>query len=393
MFFWVVLVIRQLRVASDHGNSLKEIRELVDQLPPELYSLFAQIVGKLKPKQRQTGLNIVHWVLGAFGPRYPENLYIALRFLEEPPTTSMSDISTDGYGHSGYDLNRFRRYLIENTCGLFEIVETSHTFPYVQYIHESVRDFLESPAGLEAYGFMSKEDSVRARIGVIFQCLLNYSRLREIRAVFEPSGALKFASIQQLVDFVQGKRLQREMRLRFRLSVYLYDHDFKHLRNFLSLISTQFGATSRLDAVIRARSFLEGCVYIYCSYIEPRVTRFVNSTLILSMKELTNVELDTLALSTSENERLVRSLENHLLFCNSFGIWDMRLWKPNATYVQVYWVQAPNRPSASSAAKQLEKSRSTETAGDKGPLTPQQACELCTEHATDFRFVVTFCTM
>jgi hypothetical protein len=62
-------------------------------------------------------------------------------------------------------------------------------------------DFIEGPAGHNAYGFASKQAFGEAQSLMAFRSYLNYAHTREMGAAFGNSPDSPFASCSQLIDF------------------------------------------------------------------------------------------------------------------------------------------------------------------------------------------------
>jgi WD40 repeat protein/ankyrin repeat protein len=131
IFLWVVLVVQILNKAFDHGQ-IHALRKKLNQIPVDLSKLFRGII--TQDKQNLDELKLcLQWVLFAHRPLKREGFYYAVlsgidpnhAFLpwdpEKIPTESMA------------------LFILSASKGLVEITKKDHT---VQFIHQSVRDFL-----------------------------------------------------------------------------------------------------------------------------------------------------------------------------------------------------------------------------------------------------------
>src|SRR2546421_8642571 len=123
----------------DQGLEPKEMEYLLESLPTELEELFAQMANSMNESQLATSLSNAQWALTTYRPLRAQELHMALKLDRKlaPAGKEEADIFKD----SGYELQRFDRYVTDTTCGMFEIVyrDAGHI---VQLIHESVRGFL-----------------------------------------------------------------------------------------------------------------------------------------------------------------------------------------------------------------------------------------------------------
>ncbi|KAK6222683.1 hypothetical protein LQW54_000864 [Pestalotiopsis sp. IQ-011] len=131
VFMWVILVVEILNKDYDAGDVL-ELEERIKQLPEDLHALFNDILTR-DTKNRQALLLCIQWVLYAKDPLTPTQLYLAI--LSGSDQKSLS--KWDSHDHEEADA---RRYILDKSKGLAEV--TKAKIPTVQFIHESVNDFL-----------------------------------------------------------------------------------------------------------------------------------------------------------------------------------------------------------------------------------------------------------
>ncbi|KAF7533397.1 hypothetical protein G7054_g7088 [Neopestalotiopsis clavispora] len=137
VFMWVVLVVDILNKEYDAGRK-HTLREKVKQLPANLHELFRDILTRDSNHQGAL-LLCIQWVLFAKRPLTPKELYFAILSGYEPEhleTCHSGDISDeDTY-----------KYILNNSKGVVE--STKGKTSTIQFIHESVRDFLLKEDGL-----------------------------------------------------------------------------------------------------------------------------------------------------------------------------------------------------------------------------------------------------
>ncbi|KAK5071361.1 hypothetical protein LTR70_010745 [Exophiala xenobiotica] len=157
VFLWVELVVRKLNQAYDGEKRLDEMMGVLEQVPPDLQNLFADILHKSNRDFNEC-ITLLRWVLFSRRVLRPKELYIAIKQTHVP---SMMD-----HAHS-IDEESSIRYILDCSRGLVQTVEVDpwevyewwstyrgpdaseaeeHEKPEalaVQFIHESVRDYLQ----------------------------------------------------------------------------------------------------------------------------------------------------------------------------------------------------------------------------------------------------------
>jgi len=130
IFMWVVLVIAMLNIACDEGK-VEAMQQTLREVPDDLDKLFWTILSKDNPDKHETIL-MLQWVLFAREPLKPEELYYA----------TLAGTNANNLG--AWDSSRItpdtvRRRIIHSSRGLIEVSQGERR---VQFIHESVNDFL-----------------------------------------------------------------------------------------------------------------------------------------------------------------------------------------------------------------------------------------------------------
>lgn len=140
VFLWVVLVVDILNKEQQKGRLA--LKKRLAEVPEKLSDLFRDILGRDAQDLYQLRLCVL-WILLARRPLSPKEYYHALwsglrlRDLadEDFPSLSATDIDETITG-----------FLVTSSKGLAEVSKTKS--PVVQFIHESVRDFLLKDGGL-----------------------------------------------------------------------------------------------------------------------------------------------------------------------------------------------------------------------------------------------------
>lgn len=133
VFLWVVLVVSILNKESDHGSNNTRLRRCLDQIPSELHKLFEDILQR-GVRDDENLVPILQWVSFAQRPLACEELYFAVR--SDRPDFDVSK----PWDHDEDDTETMKLFILSSSKGLAEL--TRGKKPTVQFIHESVRDYL-----------------------------------------------------------------------------------------------------------------------------------------------------------------------------------------------------------------------------------------------------------
>jgi ankyrin repeat protein len=151
VFLWVELVVNILNRARDHGG-METLEARLDRLPSKLNNLFENILaqknidGDEKEEEDQGRKLCLQWILFARQPLTAKQLYYACRSGIDSAELSICDPRNNS-------LENMRLFMNSSSMGLAEL--TTSRPPTVQFIHESVRDFLLSRNGLNYFGHES----------------------------------------------------------------------------------------------------------------------------------------------------------------------------------------------------------------------------------------------
>ncbi|RMZ43261.1 hypothetical protein AFCA_009316 [Aspergillus flavus] len=132
VFLWVVLVVQTLNKEYDRGQ-VHALKRRMEQIPDGLHELLKDILIRGNHDMENT-LLCLQWLLYTQRPLSSEELYFAIlagiessAFLAEWTSANVNE----------EDVNRF---ILDSSKGLAELTKSKS--PTVQFIHESVRDFL-----------------------------------------------------------------------------------------------------------------------------------------------------------------------------------------------------------------------------------------------------------
>ncbi|KAK3302370.1 uncharacterized protein B0T15DRAFT_487544 [Chaetomium strumarium] len=138
VFMWVVLVVGILNQEHDEGRGPHHLQRTLKTIPADLHELFRDILTR-DQRNRHELLLCIQWVLFARRPLKPTELYFAILSGTDP-----ADISA--YDPRELPPDTIERFVLNSSKGLAEM--TKSKIPTVQFIHESVRDFLLKEKGL-----------------------------------------------------------------------------------------------------------------------------------------------------------------------------------------------------------------------------------------------------
>ncbi|KAK7911847.1 hypothetical protein PG985_014328 [Apiospora marii] len=190
VFMWVVLVVSILNRECDKGHK-HALRRRLRQIPGDLDTLFHEIL--TRDTENERGLLLcIQWVLFAAHPLSPRQLYYGILAGLEPENLADPDTVTDYITDD--DISKF---LLDMSKGLAE--STRSESPTVQFIHESVRDFLLDGKGLEAIwpGIRTNltgksHEALKLACHAFMTCMPVSKMLLEPRFLYSIDGRLPF---------------------------------------------------------------------------------------------------------------------------------------------------------------------------------------------------------
>ncbi|KAH8750349.1 hypothetical protein F5883DRAFT_652403 [Diaporthe sp. PMI_573] len=142
IFLWVVLVLDILKKEYPKSIiSINTIRTRLEQIPPGLDDLFEMILKRDEENLEQLHI-CLKWVLFATRPLKPQEFYFAVQLSIDKENSSYWDEEDIG-------LDQMRTFVRTSSKGLAEV--TRNKASEVQFIHESVRDFLLGRYGRQWY--------------------------------------------------------------------------------------------------------------------------------------------------------------------------------------------------------------------------------------------------
>ncbi|KAI1076000.1 ankyrin [Whalleya microplaca] len=136
IFLWAALVVDILNKEHDKGGNATVHRRL-QQIPTGLHQLFQDMLTRDNDNIDELIL-CLQWILFAKRPLRPEELYYAMQLGID---SNLSDLDA-----KKVPMVRINRFNLNASKGLTEVTKKS---PTVQFIHESVRDYLLRENGLQ----------------------------------------------------------------------------------------------------------------------------------------------------------------------------------------------------------------------------------------------------
>lgn len=178
VFLWVILAVRDLNKEIDAGNQHR-LQSRLRALPIELSRLFRGIVDETNKDDRL--LPALMWVLFSFRAMTPLEVYFAILSsidLDSRPSIVWNDEADNEVAA--------RHYILSSSKGLLEIVEDQGG-PFVQFMHESVREYLLS-SGMQQLDSTLGEDIVGRSNARLARWCENHLRLFSDERLIQVDG-------------------------------------------------------------------------------------------------------------------------------------------------------------------------------------------------------------
>lgn len=160
IFLWVALVVPILN--KEHDRSRINLKRRLDEIPAGLHDLFLDILTRDCKNVDEMSL-CIQCILFAKRPLRPGEVHVAL-------LTGFEGQYQDPFDPSQITPEVLRKFILDTSKGLAEI--TKSKTPTVQFIHESVRDFLLKEGGIEKLSFKGKSVEGQSHDALKRICLL-----------------------------------------------------------------------------------------------------------------------------------------------------------------------------------------------------------------------------
>ncbi|KIW70684.1 hypothetical protein PV04_02929 [Phialophora macrospora] len=167
-FIWVVLVVQILNKAYDHGH-MATLEKKLREIPTDLSQLFKEIL--IRDDQNMEYVRLcISWILFAKRPLTREELYFAILSGAEHKQVS----SWDAEETTPEVMDAF---ILSSSKGLAETTRSAQ--PTVQFIHETIRDFLLVEGGMVYIQEKSSQHLEGSGHDTLKQCCANYLSLAQ----------------------------------------------------------------------------------------------------------------------------------------------------------------------------------------------------------------------
>ena len=188
IFMWVVLVVGILNKEHDRGHT-HSLRQRIQEIPDELHALFRDIF--TRDNHNPQGLLLcIQWVLFAKRPLSPQELYLAILASTEPE--HLKDWHVSPFCKS---IEAASNFILNISKGLVKIVQDEQ--PTVQFIHESVREFIQQGDGLGQIFQDRKELFNGLSHSALARSCLNYIEISvSVRRGHEAGGQAAMGAVQ-----------------------------------------------------------------------------------------------------------------------------------------------------------------------------------------------------
>ncbi|QIX01363.1 hypothetical protein AMS68_006880 [Peltaster fructicola] len=144
VFFWAELVVKLLNKELSCGN-LHNIQKTLASLPVELHDLLHEIVTK---EPDELFISSLQWLLCSNTLLHPQEYHRAVMFtLYELGVANHSDVHVAQL--SQLNTQQLRKFVQSSSRGLAEVVGVTLAKSTVQFVHESVPDFLRTGVALK----------------------------------------------------------------------------------------------------------------------------------------------------------------------------------------------------------------------------------------------------
>ena len=191
VFLWVELVVKMLNKASDNGR-VRAMRQILCNVPDDLDDLYRALLTKGRnPGELRESVYMLQWVLFAEEELRPEELYFAVLSGTDPDNLGPWDQQKE-------QSSTIQRFITSTSRGLIEVDNTKESifdiyFPpfkprksravKVQFIHESVRDFLLSVKGLQLLDSSLSQQLVGNSHGRLASCCYSYIMMASLESL------------------------------------------------------------------------------------------------------------------------------------------------------------------------------------------------------------------
>ena len=189
VFMWVILVVGMLNKAYDDGD-ITAMEKKLHNLPSDLEKIFSTLLNEHEDQgSKQKTILMLQWVLFARRLLSPKELYFAVLAGTAPDELR-------AWNRLKHTPDIIRRFITSTSKGLIEIRKGHQES--VQFIHESVNDFLLRNQRLQTLDSTLEPHVIGASHDRLKDCCMSYIMMRDFEPVVERVSRLNEA---QSFDF------------------------------------------------------------------------------------------------------------------------------------------------------------------------------------------------
>ena len=139
VFQWITLVLPQVIREYKRGKRIEAAQSHIRRLPTELHDLYGTILAEISDDEQSDSLKLMRWICFALRPLSLREIRHAMIVDANTPYTTLQEcMDTESYVVTDEDM---RIRVTDLSKGLAE-VRLHHEQDFVQFVHESVKDFL-----------------------------------------------------------------------------------------------------------------------------------------------------------------------------------------------------------------------------------------------------------
>ncbi|KAL7936451.1 ankyrin repeat-containing domain protein [Trichoderma chlorosporum] len=329
VFMWVVLVVNILKKDYDKGR-IHVLRKRLEEISADLHELFRDILTRDRQDAHEL-LLCIQWVLFSKLPLRPEQLYFALLSDCQDEPNSNSDLHEGDTNEIPYQWDPkevtvldIERFILNASKGLTEI--TKSKVPTVQFIHESVKDYLLKDKGLRDIWPDSQANIYGESHERLKQCCLKYIAIGKVDYlkmcdISAKAASKKAESQRQLTKaaFDEAESQRRLAKSSFPLLEYAVRNVLHHANEAEANGVNQAGFLQRfqLNYWIQLDNLLEE--YDYCRHTQKASLLYILAE--FNMGHLIRRHPETLSFLKIEEERYGTPIFAALATNSSESVW------------------------------------------------------------------------
>jgi ankyrin repeat protein len=141
VFQWVCLVVPMVLKLHQAGINMKAIQTRLQHIPSELSSLYEEILENIASEDRPQSLQLMQWICFALRPLSLGELRFAMAVDADTPYDSLGKMRQDSLHYVETD-GKMKKRVQSLSGGLAEVRQVKYKRVVVQFIHQSVNDYL-----------------------------------------------------------------------------------------------------------------------------------------------------------------------------------------------------------------------------------------------------------